>query len=273
MSIYKMEEMTWKEIEEINKEKSIIFLALSPIEEHGPHLPLGTDYISAIDLLGGVVSNLEEENNNFNYIIHPSFPIGYNECVMKYPGTISYRAKTIENLLIDFGESIVRAGFSKLVIINHHLDLGHIKAIQNAKDLLYSKCSLKVLEVASTIIYGEHEKKDKKDINKEVHADLRETSFMLYKHSNLVKECYKELNPVYMNIEEFIKSGGRCWRKYGIKEGYIGTPSKSSKELGKLQFKDMVKDASILVKDFITKDYIPGISKEIKNAMNYMVLR
>jgi creatinine amidohydrolase len=225
MSILKMEEMTWKEVENLDKKKSVVFVALSPIEEHGPHLPLGTDYIAAKDLLQDVVNNLEKQNKEYNYIIHPSFPIGYNECVMNYPGTISYRSKTIESVIVDFGESISRCGFSKMVIVNHHLDLGHIKAIENAKIVLDTKHSLQVLEVASSIIYSESEKKNKQnlsdslDIEKEIHADFRETSFMLFNHSEMVKDCYRSLQPIYMDIVEFIKTGGKCWRKYGLKAG------------------------------------------------------
>lgn len=279
MSILKMEELTWKEIDKLSKEKSVIIVALSPIEEHGPHLPLGTDYISAKDLLEAVVTNLEKQNNKYNYIIHPAFPIGYNECIMNYPGTISYRAKTIENLLVDFGESIAKAGFNKIVIVNHHLDLGHIKAIENAQKLLNINCKLKVLEIASSIIYSESGEKDTKatyegiNMENEVHADFRETSFMLFKHPELVKENYNSLASVYLDVEEFVKSGRRYWTEGGVKEGYIGSPAKASVENGKKLFKDMVKRTVELIFNFVKYDKIPELSKEIKTAMNYMDLR
>ncbi len=32
--------LTWKEVKEIDKSKSIVFIVLAPIEEHGTHLPL-----------------------------------------------------------------------------------------------------------------------------------------------------------------------------------------------------------------------------------------
>ncbi|MHB9928302.1 creatininase family protein [Clostridium botulinum] len=279
MSIVNMERITWKEIDNLDKDKSVIFVALSPIEEHGPHLPLGTDYISAKDLLKAVIDNLEKQNNAYNYIIHPSFPIGYNECVMNYPGTISFKSKTIENIIVDLGESISRAGFKKMVIVNHHLDLGHIKAIENAKDILNKECSLKVLEVASSIIYSQSKKENAKivrndlDMEREIHADVRETSFMLFKHLELVKDCYSTLEPIYMDMKEFIKSDGRCWREYGIEEGYIGSPAKGSKEKGKVQFEDMVKNTVELIFKFIQYGYVPELSKKIKIAMNYMILR
>ncbi|ENJ9654444.1 TPA: creatininase family protein [Clostridium botulinum] len=279
MSIFNMEKVTWKEIDNLDKDKSVIFVALSPIEEHGPHLPLGTDYISAKDLLKAVIDNLEKQNNAYNYIIHPSFPIGYNECVMNYPGTISFKSKTIENIIVDLGESISRSGFEKMVIVNHHLDLGHIKAIENAKNMLNKECSLKVLEVASSIIYSQSKKENPKivkndlDMEREIHADVRETSFMLFKHPELVKDCYSTLDSIYMNMKEFIKSGEKCWEKYGIKEGYIGSPAKGSKEKGEVQFEDMIKNTVELIFKFLQYGYVPELSKEIKIAMNYMILR
>lgn len=78
---------------------------------------------------------------------------------MNYPGTVFFKSETIENIIVDLGELISRAGFKKMIIVNHHLDLGHIKAIENAKDILNKECSLKVLEVASSIIYSQSKKK------------------------------------------------------------------------------------------------------------------
>lgn len=160
-----------------------------------------------------------------------------------------YRAKTIENIIFDFGESISRAGFNKIIIVNHHLDLGHIKSIENAKSLLSEKYSLKILEVASRIIYSKNKEEDETtfnnslDMEKEMHADFRETSHMLFKHSKLVKDCY------------------------------IGTPAKASREQGEIQFKEMVKKTSELIQNFIINDYIPDISEKIKSTMNHIVLR
>lgn len=278
MSILKMENMTWKEVKEINKYKSVIIVALSPIEEHGPHLSLGTDYILAKDLLSEVVNELEEENDEFNYIIHPPFPLGYNECVMNYPGTISYKAKTIENLIIDFGESVKRSGFSKIILINHHLDLGHIKAIENAREVLTKKFEVEILEVASCIIYCENPNRHSKaaegiGLENEIHADFRETSLMLYKHPELVKDFYDKLKPVYMNLKKFIKSGKRYWSEWGIEEGYVGSPSKSSKESGEKMFNDSVKNITHLILEFLENSNTPQLSENIKNAMMHMILR
>jgi hypothetical protein len=45
----KFEELNWKELDALDREKTIFFLPISPMEEHGPHLSLGTDLFSARD--------------------------------------------------------------------------------------------------------------------------------------------------------------------------------------------------------------------------------
>ncbi|WP_102398922.1 creatininase family protein [Haloimpatiens massiliensis] len=277
MSIKKMEEMTWKEFERLDKDKTVVIVGLSPIEEHGPHLPLGTDFIAANDCLSEVVKYLEKRNSKFNYILHPPFPIGYNESIINFPGTMFYRTITIENLLIDFGASISRSGINKMVIINHHLDLGHIKAIENAREHLLDKFNIKLLEVASRMIYSDENHKDsiqkEEDNQREIHADIRETSFMLYKHPQLVKDCYKDLEPVYLDMKKFIMSGEKCFRENGIIEGYIGSPGNATFEYGEKQFQDMITQTGTLILKFLKGEAIPEISSVIKAAMNHIEWR
>lgn len=277
MCIKKMEEMTWKEFDKLDKEITVVIVALSPIEEHGPHLPLGTDFIAANDCLLEVVNYLEEKENRFNYIVHPPFPIGYNENVMNFPGTIFYRSKTVENLLIDFGESLSRSGINKIIIINHHLDLGHIKAIENVREYLLEKFNVQLLEVASRIIYSEENNKEsiqnESYFHKEIHADMRETSFMLYKHPELVGDYYNELEPVCLDMKKFIRSGGKCFREAGITEGYIGSPGNSTAEFGEKQFEDMITQTSNIILKFLQDGIISEISSRMKSVMNHIEWR
>ena len=44
-----LEELNWKQIDAFDRKKTVFFLPISPLEEHGPHLPVGTDYLTARD--------------------------------------------------------------------------------------------------------------------------------------------------------------------------------------------------------------------------------
>lgn len=41
--IYRLEEMTWPEVEALDREAAIITFACGPVEQHGPQTPLGTN--------------------------------------------------------------------------------------------------------------------------------------------------------------------------------------------------------------------------------------
>ena len=55
--------MTWKEIKEINKAKSIVFTLMAPIEEHGWHLPLETDLLEGNFWSKRAMEIIEKESN------------------------------------------------------------------------------------------------------------------------------------------------------------------------------------------------------------------
>lgn len=164
-----------------------------------------------------------------------------------------------------------RSGINKILIINHHLDLGHVKAIENAREHLLEKFNVQLLEVASSIIYSEENSKEnisnEANLQQEIHADMRETSFMLYKHPELVGDCYNELEPVYLDMKKFIISGEKCFRQYGITEGYIGSPGKSTAKLGEKQFEDMITQTGNIILKFLQAGILPEISSRMKSVM------
>lgn len=48
--IVNLETITWTELDTLDRSRALVMIPLSPIEEHGPHLPLGTDIIAAADI-------------------------------------------------------------------------------------------------------------------------------------------------------------------------------------------------------------------------------
>ena len=65
--------LTWKEIKEIDKSKSIVFVVLAPIEEHGWHLPLATDLIEGDFWSKGAMKQVEGRTGTECFYL-PSFP-------------------------------------------------------------------------------------------------------------------------------------------------------------------------------------------------------
>ena len=65
--------LTWKEIKEIDKGKSIVFAVMAPIEEHGWHLPLATDLIEGEYWSKGAMKIAEDRSDATCFYL-PSFP-------------------------------------------------------------------------------------------------------------------------------------------------------------------------------------------------------
>ena len=66
--------MTWKEIKEIDKEKSIVFAVMAPIEEHGWHLPISTDLLEG-EYWSRNAAKIVERKLNTECCYLPTFPI------------------------------------------------------------------------------------------------------------------------------------------------------------------------------------------------------
>lgn len=126
-----MVEMTWPEIERSAKENALVLLPVGVIEEHGRHLPLGTDiYIATIQ-----AEEIAEELLSLGMpcIIAPPFYWGAMSVVTKnFPGSFNMRSETIQMLLHDILENLERAGFRRVIAINAHGDPAHRIAITEA---------------------------------------------------------------------------------------------------------------------------------------------
>lgn len=108
---------TSNEIKELAKE-SIAFVPIAAVEQHGPHLPVGTDSF----ICEQFTKTLKELiiKNNFPGLFLPLMPFGKSNEHIDFPGTITYSFNTYVNVLMDIGRSISRAGFKKIVFINGH---------------------------------------------------------------------------------------------------------------------------------------------------------
>jgi len=106
---------TWDELDKLpGKEKFKFVLPLGAIEEHGYHMPLGTDALQATKIVELAAQKVSET------IILPA--VSYGHCVdtMNFCGTIHVSAWTICSLIADIAASLYRHGFRKLLVFNAH---------------------------------------------------------------------------------------------------------------------------------------------------------
>ena len=74
--VFRLEELSYTDVDKLDRDKTIFFLTFGNLEEHGPHLPLGSDYFGAIAMRDGVISELHAAHPDHNFVVFPVIPIG-----------------------------------------------------------------------------------------------------------------------------------------------------------------------------------------------------
>lgn len=109
--------LTWKQVDALPRERTLLVLPTAAIEQHGHHLPLATDTLINNLLLGKALAQAPAE-----LPIYALPPVCYgksNEHI-GFPGTLSVSAQTFLAVVRDLGASIAASGFKKVVLYNTH---------------------------------------------------------------------------------------------------------------------------------------------------------
>jgi creatinine amidohydrolase len=95
----------------------IAVLPVAAVEQHGPHLAVGTDTYIAEAYLARVRALLPLDEP---VAFLPVQQVGASDEHRTFRGTLTLSPETALRALIEIGESVHRAGINKLVIINSH---------------------------------------------------------------------------------------------------------------------------------------------------------
>lgn len=109
--------ISYVDVQEYLKTKDTILVPIASFEQHGPHLPLYTDTITAVEISKRVAEMIA--------VLHtPPIWTGYSPQHMYAPGagrgTITLRSTTLLNLMYDVARSLIHHGFNRIIFINGH---------------------------------------------------------------------------------------------------------------------------------------------------------
>jgi creatinine amidohydrolase len=98
-------------------ERALAVLPLGAIEQHGPHLPLGTDST----ILAGLLEVLRGRTlTGGRALLLPLMPVGLSPEHKGFAGTLTVEAETLLALWCDVARSAVRAGVRRVLFLNSH---------------------------------------------------------------------------------------------------------------------------------------------------------
>ena len=108
-----LQEMSWPDVRDYLKTNDMVIIPLGSTEQHGPHMPLGTDYYEAMGM-----SKLISARTGV--VVAPVLLAGYSEYHSGFPGTLSLKPETMEQVLFETAEMLMKYGFRRFMFFNYH---------------------------------------------------------------------------------------------------------------------------------------------------------
>ena len=272
---FELEKLTWEDVEKLDRSKPIVFLPISPLEEHGPQLPVGTDFMAAREMAALAVETLEKQDPSLSYLIHPGIPLGCAGITADFAGTISVGGKSLMRVVYDTSASLGKHGFKYVVISNQHYDPEHVKAILTAGGKLWKRYRLKVADPLATAAFSSNHPENSSGLNldREMHADMEETSLIKFRHPELLRELYKDLPSVHLKgLALRYAIGMNTLRKMGAARGYVGSPALATSEYGKEYFEARAKMIAETAIKMVRGEKLPEMSLGMKVVLRVVRL-
>ena len=243
------ETLTKKQFDAIDRRHAVVFVTCSPMEVHGPHLPLGADCLEGEGLAERALRFLPERHHSRTFL---RLPFVWAACDgVPQPGTIAFRPSTTMAFLKDMGRSLALQGFQNVMVSNFHGSPRHFLAIETACERISRAHGIRMVSVFSLMlsrlngggselgeVLGHLPGVVKADLEGDTHGGFVETSQLLALHPEWVDPDYKSLprrtarsgaRPTsFLQMVRGFKAGIQYFRE----DTYSGAPAGASAEVG-----------------------------------------
>jgi creatinine amidohydrolase len=239
--MFELAKLTFPEVKRLSDTgRTLTILPVGVVEEHGAHLPLGLDSFAAEIYTASAAPHLEEAG--YEVVVAPTINYGVARAAINFPGTLSLEPETLRSMVVEIGRTLARHGLQRLVILNGHRDLHHMKALDEAREILVGEKTAQVLCVGfahdaamTTACYREGVRQFYRSPrpDREGHGGESETSVALHSFPELVKqEIIKGLEPNFDYDVEAFRNETKDYGSLSDGRGYFGSPQAATAETG-----------------------------------------
>lgn len=216
-------QLAWPKVRSLASAGAVALLPIGSTEAHGPHLPLSVDVVIAEEVCRRVAARLTAKG--VSTVTFPPVAYTLTDFAAAFSGTVSLHADTARALMRGVMEGIARAGFTQLLVCNHHLEPAHFKLVHEAaKDARTA--------TGTKIAVADHRRKPhgprlgEEFMHGGSHAGGYETSLMMAVAPQLVDEAARRgLPALRVDLPAMIKSGAKDFLECGGVDAYFGTPA------------------------------------------------
>ena len=245
--IYKLEELRWPQIDALDRERTMFILPTGMLEEHGPHLPIGSDTFGVTSEADGVARRVARALPQWNIVMMPVIDYGNAGANiigghLVHPGTYGIRQSTIRALIADLGAQVALNRFRWMFVLTGHGSPPHGFAINEACDFVSQSFDITMLHVSALFRADAAMQSKGKEMTAkyfspaeiasfglDVHAGVSETSVNLARRPGLVDSSYKKLPALSGQTREELQAIARTpgW------PGYLSAPALASAAYGR----------------------------------------
>lgn len=253
-------DLTYPEVEALAREGAVVLWGLGVIEEHGPHLPLGTDVYLPYASLKLVRRHLDAQG--IKAAILPPFYWGINNVTGSFAGSVTVRPSTMTNLMLDVFGSLRKDGFQTIFCVSGQGDALHNRTMAEAIKQGRAETGIRAYFVVPSY-WAERLAPDEKEDHiqiyphrpppqpfPDVHAGAAETSMVWAFYPRLVRETVlPSLQPTRFTADE-LAEWRRGWAnaRRVTPHGYLGDPAAADRERGRV----IVETQARLIAEVIT---------------------
>jgi creatinine amidohydrolase len=224
--------LTWKQVDALPRERTLLVLPTAAIEQHGHHLPLATDTLINNLLLGKALAQIPDD---FPIYALPPICYGKSNEHVGFPGTLSVSAQTFMAVVRDLGASVATSGFKKLALYNTHG--GNTSLVDMMARDLRAEFGLRTFSLFGTG-GATHEGLCAQERAYGFHAGEVETAYLLHGAPHLVHPDEYTANYIArVEVPELLKPEGSsanfAWLTQDIApSGVMGDPAPATAENG-----------------------------------------
>jgi creatinine amidohydrolase len=199
--IFQLKELNTRQIQALDKERTVVLMPGGILEEHGPYLPAFTDgYWN--EKLTDTIARVLSSDARWQVVIFPTIPLGNsgaNDVGEKYsfPGTYTVRFETLRSIFMDLAVELGEQGFRHIFIIHSHGAPNHQRALDQAADFFNDTYAGKMINLMGIAplqfswFDGPDAQQYLTEEGMKMHAGMAETSSMLYIVPHLVDSGYR----------------------------------------------------------------------------------
>lgn len=295
--LLRLERITHTRMKALDPKRTFVLATMSPLEVHGPHLPLGQDVFEARAMAEHAALAVLEKRPDWTVLLVPPLHVAADTLPML--GSVEFSPYLVERVAFALLEPFAKAGFARMGYSSFHGGPRHFLALELAGERLARKFGVAVVSMFSMLLSRVKEgqvfldavadapgrKAELRHMVRDQHAGYVETSMALHLYGSLVENGWQTLpgavpreEPGAGENDSFLFSDdapgglfariGRVKRtatllmralKFFRANSYYGYPAFASEEEGRRIFEHLVTLTATAAGDFLDRGMDAGV--------------